>query len=102
MDNVETTFVRIPYPEALFSDGRESNWYTNPESKRVYKRVKVGESFRFVEQIHNIPHFVFNMITPEHQEECRIHKRKKYKDKIPAEAWSVFGITDPYGEKNHG
>ena len=73
MDNVETTFVRIPYPEGFFSDGRESNWYTNPESKRVYKRVKVGESFRFVEQIHNIPSFVFDMITAEHQEECRIH-----------------------------
>lgn len=97
MVSTETTFVNIPYPQGFYSDGRKSNWYTNPESKRVYKRVKVGESSRFVEQIHHIPSFVFDMITAEHQEECRIHSRKKHEHKNIN--WSVFGIINPFGEK---
>jgi hypothetical protein len=77
----DTVYENIPYPEGFFKDGRESKWYLDRNTQRVYKKVKIGESTRYVEQVNNIPSFVFGDITPEHQEYQRDQRRQRRKNR---------------------
>ena len=65
------TLINIPYPKGFFKDGRESNWYIDMFTLDVYKKVKFNDKVKYLEQIDNIPSFVFGSLKPEHQKYLR-------------------------------
>tara|TARA_R110000751_G_scaffold94252_3_gene183985 strand:+ start:323 stop:598 length:276 start_codon:yes stop_codon:yes gene_type:complete len=70
-------YENLPYPKGFYKDGRESKWYIDRNTQRVYRKVKIGESTRYVEQVSDIPTFLFGDISREHQEYLLRDRKKK-------------------------
>tara|TARA_R100000935_G_scaffold41431_1_gene63111 strand:+ start:460 stop:726 length:267 start_codon:yes stop_codon:yes gene_type:complete len=83
-------YENLPYPKGFYKDGRESKWYIDRTTQRVYRKVEIGESTRYVEQVSDIPSFIFGDISREHQKYLLRDRKKKSRNLDDLSAFFKF------------